>query len=134
MALLKNNTSPLKMKETAHKKKVSFKAKFDSPLPKSENITPSHPTDDGLQSCSKRRRYMRRGSKCPSMFLLSNIVVQRQLNELELCEIQASIFQGKKPSLQLDHDVDARQSCAREKMHRRRSSLQLSAQTLRIDE
>ena len=85
MTLLKNNASPLNVKELAHKKNVSFKAKFALTKSEHQNITPSHPTDggDGLQSCAKRRRYMRRGSKCPSMFRLSKVVVSKPLDELD---------------------------------------------------
>lgn len=48
----------------------SHSVKFDTPGGGRRTGSAPSPCDSGLQSIDKRRRYMRRGSKSPSMFLL----------------------------------------------------------------
>jgi len=76
MTLSKSGTTLATPLQSAMKQKraVSFRSsvKFDAPTKKA-----SSPCDSGLQSIDKRRRYMRRGSKSPSMFKLSPDQIQK---------------------------------------------------------
>lgn len=72
-----NGNGSCRSKKDLPKRAVSFieSVKFQAPqLRKNQEPTKLHDDDDGgdrdhLQATNKRRRYMRRGSKCPSMFI-----------------------------------------------------------------
>lgn len=73
------------------KRVVSFgkSVKFEAPN-KPES---SGSADASLQSIDKRRRYMRRGSKCPSMLLMSHDQIQKLESE---CEVEKVTFASNK--------------------------------------
>ena len=68
MTLTKFPITSSSMPKQVAKKGVSFACKFTTPA-----VTRKRSSDDGLQSTDKRRSYMRRGSKTPTMLLLANL-------------------------------------------------------------
>jgi len=97
MAVMKNNTqSPVKPKPLP-RKAVVFSAKIAPLSTKSE----SHNSDAMLQSSNMRRRYQRRGSKAPSMFMAGFNGRPKQSSEICLRDIQRMILNDEEFLLSL---------------------------------
>jgi len=99
MAFIKMNSTPINATQSEKRmarKGVHFDSKF---------VVDAH-GDGVLQSCSKRRRYMRRGSKSASMFKMAAHTVQEQydLSERVLLDIRGSPTTNKRLPATQSHE------------------------------
>ena len=103
MAIIKRNIAPIdanrKQESCAPRKAVSFHSKFVMVT----KVESSFHQDSALQSTSKRRRYMRRGSKSASMLMDAN-TVRQDFNMMEPSEIPARSNEERTPFIHDSRD------------------------------
>lgn len=85
MTILKVETTSVE-DNSIPRKAVAFKAKYSLSAMKEVNVA--------LQSSNKRRRFQRRNSKVPSMFL-AGFDRQRKIDGMELIEIQRRLLEER---------------------------------------
>jgi hypothetical protein len=112
---LKTGSLPLKA--------VGFTVNDFAPIQQPTNIE-SRTDDAMMQSSNKRRRYQRRGSKVPTMFMADFNASSRQVNAINLIEVQRRILQDKEFLLSLQSS-ETRETSRTQCMKRRRASLDL---------